>query len=669
MRRIFRWGLVCLGLMCFVNTSVQADETVVDTPKTLVGITPLALNPAEDGSETNPYQVANLADLKLALAKPIVSGNSALYIRLVGDIVYVDNDKNQQITKNFVLDGNGHYIRYSEKNYDQSLFETGKDNLTITFKNLKYDDAASYYGMLYTSKNNINFIVENIDWDVKKGSQPFYSTGNSGNTLTFKGTNRFKSDGTDHGGEFVEGFPNVIFADDSQTTVYNDTSGTDGFFYCGKQKITVGKRASVEFTTSKPVFIYDGSDAKVDVQESGKFVLKFISGTNHKSSTSRLLGGIGSSITFNFAEDAIGHFTTAKDAFSGTSPTINATSPEYILFEASPSSKSVLANLTPKFVRKDSDGYTYPIAYFKDGQKEFVANVTGTQSVSASNISSGNSVVYARAPKIKGLDAVPTVGRDISQIAAQISQYSPATLSNGNSKLTYKLATKQLYTENDITTAAAQTSITNAFPNQGVVREQDIWLPSDVTASSAYQFTALPAQTYYLYTRIEGRYIPGGYTLTSPWVENVVSVPSYIEVTLPDSLEFLAVQAGAFGKSHHLSDYTAVNHGNVPISLDLKSLRINPTSSPNVSLIDQCIDKRQVSLKLVAENATGLNNVIWEPIVAGMPIPSKPFILEPFWESGRQASFYVKGEHSVSVTDGGPYKIDYNLTLAVKAAP
>ena len=152
--------------------------------------------------------------------------------------------KNKNINKNTALDGAGHYILYNDTSYDQSLFETSADNLNITFKNIKYGNATypnnSYWGMLFTINSRINFVVENIDWNIKNGSQPFWGDSNPSNTLTFKGRNNFKSAGDKKGGEFVEGFSTINFSDDSKTTVYNDSTDSDAVFWCSKQQINIG---------------------------------------------------------------------------------------------------------------------------------------------------------------------------------------------------------------------------------------------------------------------------------------------------------------------------------------------------------------------------------------------------------------------------------------------
>ncbi|CCK20315.1 hypothetical protein [Pseudolactococcus laudensis] len=129
----------------------------------------------------------------------------------------------------------------------------------------------------------------------------------------------------------------------------------------------------------------------LNVQEKGQFKYKAISGTNHVTQIAALK--ITGTINMDFAEDAIGRFTTEKNGFSGQDPTISVTSPNYILFDAT-SGKSPLGSIALNLTRKDSDGYRYPINYLKSGQKELTANMTGNRSITASTINSGESVVY-----------------------------------------------------------------------------------------------------------------------------------------------------------------------------------------------------------------------------------------------------------------------------------
>ena len=677
MKKIFQMVLTIFCLFVFGRIYTYADELLspssesssnfsTEIQNTEEEIESLAL--AGNGTESNPYQVSNVSDLQTALAKPITSGN-ALYIQLVSDIVYRGNDKNKNINKNTVLDGAGHYILYNDTSYDQSLFETSADNLNITFKNIKYGNTTypnnSYWGMLFTINSRINFVVENIDWNIKNGSQPFWGDSNPFNTLTFKGINNFKSAGDKKGGEFVEGFSTINFSDDSKTTVYNDSTDSDAVFWCSKQQINIGKNATLDITTSKETLIQDGGDAQINVQEKGRFSCKFFYGSYYKDSGAKLINSlIGGSITLNFSKDAVGIFRTEKDSFSGKNPTINATSPDYILFESSATNKSILSGITPKFIRKDSDSYNYPIDYLTaSGQNHFVSNVVGSQNVSASNIQKGYSVIYARASRIAGLDAESKVAKDLSIIEAQVKQ---DTMNQLNSRKTsYKLATQKLYSGNDITQDTSQNSIDKATSANGVIDSPIV----DGSNDSMYVFKNLLAQTYYLYSKIdEGRTSASGYTFASSWIEQVVQVQPLLLVTIPDQIEFNSIQSGEFGKSDNLNNYVVVNHGNVPANVDFKAITTNPGCSPDVSLVDKFGDESgKLVLNLTAENIASAKSETWGPLVEGKQMLSNPMKLDPFWEQSNQASLYVNGKHSVTMSSG-PKVVNYSIKVEVLQA-
>ncbi len=678
MRNILR-GLALLFLLAFVcPIFVRADETSTTTnddtptPQQVSDVTPRDITNGT-GTARSPLLVATIADLKTALNQSIAPGESALCIKLTADIYYAFSDRGIKVSKNTVIDGDGHAILYTETRapangyYDYEHFSTGADNLTITLKNIKYGNAtypnSTWYGIMRINNRNTNLVIENIDYDIQKGGQPFYAN-NETNTLTFKGKNNFKAgtSGGGYDGEFAQGFTAINFDDDSQTTIYHDTYNELAFFWGpANQTLTVGKRALVDIKTSKQYLSYDGTSFNLNVKEKGQFSYRAISGPNHATQTASLK--YTGSINMDFAKDAIGIFTTEKNGFTGQDPTISVTSPNYILFNATTSGKSVLGSIAPSLTRKDSDGYLYPIKYLKSGQKELTANMTGSRSITASNINSGESVVYARAPQLTAFNAVPAVGDDLSQITAQVTQWNPESLAAG-SKINYKIATRTLYSGNNITTTTSQTSINNATAANGVRDSRSVDIATDIGKDSIYQFHDLPAQTYYVYSRLDANHITG-YTLSSPWIEQVVLVPSYTKVSLPDTLDFVAPKAGEITEENHLANYLAINHGNVPVKMNLKSLALNSGSDQDVSLVAKSPKRKQIHLELLANHPTDIGDVLWDPLLIGS-ITGQPIELEPYWTSDHEASLYFKGEHSVTVSDGGPYHVNYKLAVSIR---
>ena len=247
MRNILR-GLALLFLLFFVYPIfVRADDTSTttnddtQTPKQVLDATTREMSNGT-GTASAPLLVATIADLKTALDQNIPSGEPALCIKLTDDIYYAFSDRGIKVNKNTVIVGDGHAILYTETRapgfngyYDYEHFSTGADNLTITLKNIKYGNAtcpnSTWYGIMRVNNQNTNLVIENIDYDIQKGGQPFYAN-NETNTLTFKGKNSFKAgtSGGGYDGEFAQGFTNINFADNSQTKIYNDTYNESAFF-------------------------------------------------------------------------------------------------------------------------------------------------------------------------------------------------------------------------------------------------------------------------------------------------------------------------------------------------------------------------------------------------------------------------------------------------------
>lgn len=664
---------VFLGVLFFAPIFASADESSITVNENTSSLEQsnqpfetMSLDISQGlGTANAPFLVSTIDELKTAIASDIVSGESAIYIKLTADIIY--SDIPVTIKQNIVLDGDNHYILYSGTNYTTAHFWVGDSNLDITFKNIKYGNDVypnnNYYGILYIggSYHDINFNVENIDYNIQKGAQPFYANGRT-NTLTLKGKNSFKgvtSNGAS--GEFSEGFTAINFSDDSQTTIYNDTaSATAVFWGPSNQNITVGKNALVDISTSKQYLSYDGN-LTLNVEEKGQFLYRAISGSNHATNVAALKAS--GAINMSFAKDAIGHFTTDKNGFSGSNPSINVSSPNYVMFDASSPTTSVLNALTPNFIRNDSDGEDYTINYLmQTGQMTLIPNVTSSQNVSAASINKGYSVVYARSPKISDLNVNSETGTDLSQITAQIIQWTPESITTG-SQISYKLSKNRLYTQSDLNSSAAQDSI----ENDTSVPTQVINVTIDVKTDSVYQYQNLPAQMYYIYSKLENKNVPG-YTLVSPWVEKMVEIKPYIEVSLPDVLTFESLKSGTIVKNPQLPQDFIVNHGNVPINLNLKTLTIQPDSSSVISLVPKVQGTNQLQLQLVSDSVLGGGEqLILGPLLAG-PISTQAIRLSPYWESDREAALYLNGEHSVSGLIGGPYQVHYNLKVAVNQA-
>ncbi|WP_347298789.1 pectate lyase-like adhesive domain-containing protein [Candidatus Enterococcus ferrettii] len=643
------------------ESSSEAEQEVQEAPTARATV----LAAAGDGTEANPYQITNFQELKDALATSVASGQTQ-YIQLQNDIVY--NTTDISIKQNTVIDGNGHALLYDGTAYKTTHFGTGANNISVTYKNLTFGNStypnSTWYGILRTENTGIKFTVENIKYNIQNGSQAFWGNNGSENILTLKGKNEFYSSGNTDGGEFVEGYPDVTFAEGSDTTIYNDSTDATAIFYSTSQSVTVEKNASLAIESSKTYLFYGG--AALNVQEQGNFSYKNIYGVNSTSNTATLSTG---TLTANFAKDSIGHFTTDVNGFSGSNPIINLNSPDYVVFDSTSSSRQVLGSMNPIFRRADSDTPSYKIAYLTtSGQKDYVPKVaTGSSyTVTSSNIGSGYSVAYAKMPTIEDVSATPTTGQYISTINAQINSVTPATAVS--SKVQYKLATKQLYS-GDITADAAQTSIEQAGTAEGVVQTADIVLPENTTpagADSKHAFAQLPAQKYYLYTKAKSNdQRITGYTFDTLWKETSAEVPPYVQILFStDAMAFDSPIPGQFGKQKNLDSYTVRNAGNVPTETRLTKITRNSDSSEKLSLVDQFDTRDQeLILSLIAEKADSGEKITLGPLSEQDPLSLNAVALNPFWDTDAQADLYLAGDYSGPMI--GPQKFSYRFSFAI----
>ncbi|EOH95274.1 hypothetical protein [Enterococcus pallens] len=640
--------------------SSEPEQEVQEAPKISV------MAAAGDGTEANPYRVTTFQELKDALATSVTAGQTQ-YIQLQNDIVY--NTNYTYIKQNTVIDGNGHAFLYNGTDYGTAHFSTGANNISVTYKNLTFGNStypnSSWYGILYTSNSNVSFTVENINYTIQRGSQPFWGNNNAGNTLTFKGKNNFYSSGNSYGGEFVEGYRSVTFAEGSDTTVYNDSTDATAVFYSTSQSVTVEKHASLAIESSKTYLFY--GSATLNVQEQGNFSYKNIYGVNSTSSTATLSTG---TLTANFAKDSIGHFTTDVNGFSGPNPTFNLNSPDYIVFDATSSSKKVLGSMNPIFKRLDSDNASYRIDYLTASkQNTYVPTVnTGSSyTISSGNIGDGYSVAYAKLPTIDSLSATPTTGPDISTMTAQIDSTRPADMLS--SEVQYKLATKQLYS-GTLTSNTAQTSIQNAGAAEGVKETAEVTLPGDsppAGEASKYSFTNLPPSSYYLYAQANDQRIPG-YTFKSLWQETNAEVPPVVLIQFSSgTMSFESPIPGQFGKQQNLDNYTIRNAGNVPTKVDLTSITRNSDSSAKLSLVEQFnTHEQELLLSLIAEKAGSGARTTFGPLVDKDPLSLDTLQLDPFWETDALANLYLAGDYSGPLI--GPQHFSYRFSFAISAA-
>lgn len=623
---------------------------------------------AEIGTKENPHLVSSYSELQTALAI-VQDGGETKYIQLQNDIIY---NGEVRIGQDTVIDGNGYAILYSGTSYGVAHFRTDADNLTITYKNLTFGNSSypnsTYYGILYIGHSDIHFIVENITYTIQNGGQPFWGNNDAGNTLELRGENQFYSSGSSYGGEFVEGYRNVLFAQESHTTIYNDTPTAMAIFWSTAQTVTLAKRAVVSIESSKPLLFY-GDNATLDIQEDAQFYFKKFYGTNYQTNDISL-SSIGI-LTGNLAENAIACFTTEANGFSGNDPLFNLASPDRLIFEAVSTQNQVFTSgFDPTLKRSDADGYGYSIDYLTgNGQENYIQNAqTGiSYTLSASSISNGYSVAYSRTPSIEKLATSTETAADISNLYGQIDSVLPAGISG--SRIEYKLAEKRLYNETEITEEAAQDSIEQAAAAQGVMKSTEILLnenePLEGMASKV-TFSELAASDYYLYAKVSGSRIEG-YTFQSLWQEAAVELPPYLLIQFSNSsLNFNSSIPGQFGRQQNEMDYTVRNAGNVPAAIDLKRITRNAEEGSILSLVDQFVtNDQELLLSLVAEKVDSKELVTIGPLIESETLDHPSVTLNPFWETDSLANLYLTGNYSGPLM--GQQKISYQFSFEVSA--
>ncbi|GCF95308.1 hypothetical protein NRIC_31990 [Enterococcus florum] len=627
----------------------------------------LEVQAAGEGTSSNPFRVQNAAELKEALKADFMEGQTTHYIQLINDIVYTDDDTQFEIDKNTVLEGNHHAILYDGTRPASVHFRTGANNLTITFKNITYGNEqypdSSYYGILQATNSNIDFTVENIQYTIRDGGQPFYANKGAGNKLTLTGTNRFYSEGAT-GGEFNEGFEDVYFAANSQTSIHNDTSTGSAIFWTNDQRIFVEENAEVDITFSKRYLSYN--KLELNVARGGKFTVNGIT-TSINSATYMTLVRAGD-FTMNFAQDSIGRFTTEKGrGLDGRNPIVYANSPYYILFDAGQNPTSIINSINPTFHRIDDDGKDYSIEYLLNQadavQKTLTNNVTSGQSLEVSNsdIENGQSLLYTRNVSVDDFWGSAQTGDAQSEINTQITQWTLPSLKQ--LEVNYKLSDRTLYSVEDIYSAEAQESIEQSTENEAGIQEFALQPTEDGARypAEATQHTFSPlvgGKTYYLYAKASTSGLPG-YRLESLWVEKVIEVPAYVNMTFStDHLRFASPIPGVFGKDQNLETYSVRNLGNVPIALSLNEVITNSSSSSEIALVKQfTLRDQEYKMQLVAENTLTNQKITWGPLIEGEVEEGQKMQIDPYWTPGSQPQLYIEGEYSGPLI--GPKDVSY----------
>ncbi|MHC5228737.1 hypothetical protein ACYSNW_10705 [Enterococcus sp. LJL99] len=676
------------------ETSSTSETTQsLDQPK----ISPRAalLATTGDGSQSNPFLVGNETDLVAALAATPAGGGS-LYIQLTADITGTNWAAKFQFIQNSVIDGNGHSFLYQGTNYTgYQFYVSNKPNLTVTYKNVNFGSQeypnSNYYGIMHTvgsSTTNFTLNIENVNYYVINGAQPFQFAGGTGSSINFSGTNNFQMpNATGTGGEFTEGVQNVTVKQGSKTTI-NHLNNQETIFFrangnAGQMHLTIENNASLEIQSIKRYMFTASAQPQITVGQNAHLKYNRINATNNFDVNSNSSGA-----TLNFGENSTGVFQNTGTIDTGSNASnfvVNANHPNYIIFRDTTVSGTgsflSATNRSIQFNRTDStttNAYSL-LALGRDNQLTTLNTFqpSSTYTLLGSTVTNHSGVVYQEDLSIENsVSAISDTSSNASNIDAHIEQITPANRDLTN--VTYKLGSQRLFSSTQtITDATAQTAITNATTGtSGFIQQKDIPITGstgsnfNLQTATAVQFEQLKPGTYYLYTRLseiigkeDGSAPVAGFGITTKWVETQVDVSSVINVSFPvESLNFNTSKVGTFGKAENVDGGAKItNNSNVPIGVTLQSVKENEENT--VKLVDSfsSLPNQELILRLnTTYDSSGTNGPIWGPLSDDYS-GNQELNLQEFWQGNTAATIFLDGNYSGPLTS--QQKVNYQFTF------
>ena len=318
---------------------------------------------------------------------------------------------------------------------------------------------------------------------------------------------------------------NITFAKDSTTIINHQTSTNLALFYGSasgrsgdrKIRVTLEENANVQLTSSKDYFSYDGTGLIFTIGQNAKFLYeqtgnKPINFTN------------GQAAEINFGANSQTSMISQGRFNSNGNVVMNADEPDFVRFQNTSNTNGLFArNMT--FNRIDGvageiGGYQF--SYLATDQslqkKEVVGAGTATLNDSYFTNTALKQAIYQKKINITDWKAQPSVAVGQSQLDTTINAYEPA--SRIGKATTFKLSTKQLWSETDLTTEEAQQQVELADENT------DGMIAVEETAGMTWTKEKLPAGTYFVYTKIPGalndEHEHQAYLTESLWVEQQI---------------------------------------------------------------------------------------------------------------------------------------------------
>lgn len=629
-----------------------------------------------EGTLESPYTAATADELIRVMSEiNNDSGSGTYYVALTADIVYTDADV-FEFYKNVEIDGQNHHMLYtnaSNSTASNTGYRVKISGLRIKLKNMNFGSATltdengviygnqSYYGILGAGSLSVlsfDAVFENVNYYGKTGAQPLLAW-HTESTFTFEGKNEFVSEAGANSEEFMEG-NNITFAKDSTTIINHQTSTNLALFYGSasggsgdrKIRVTLEENANVQLTSSKDYFSYDGTGLIFTIGQNAKFLYEQ-TGNKPMNFTN------GQAAEINFGANSQTSMISQGRFNSNGNVVMNADEPDFVRFQNTSNTNGLFArNMT--FNRIDGvageiGGYQF--SYLATDQslqkKEVVGAGTATLNDSYFTNTALKQAIYQKKINITDWKAQPSVAVGQSQLDTTINAYEPA--SRIGKATTFKLSTKQLWSETDLTTEEAQQQVELADENT------DGMIAVEETAGMTWTKEKLPAGTYFVYTKIAGAVNDDpelqAYLTESLWVEQQVEVvKSPLSVEVPLEMIFESKTEGAFDTAS--STKPIISSSNYPIDFTIGTLQ-DLTADSSVVLVNQFSggNHNELILNLVATDGTTMG-----PLVVGQNnvdrLEIAPFLTEPI-------ELYLAGEFSGNILQ--KYYPSYAFTYQLSA--
>ncbi|MGX2946377.1 hypothetical protein [Enterococcus alishanensis] len=611
-----------------------------------------------DGSENNPFTVSSYSELKSAIKSGNVdSVTNIKYIQLLADIlVNESNSADLAFNRNTEINGikdpsqpstpeNYWYLNYSAV-ANGTMFKTGTSGLTITLKNLNLGSDSysqnTYYGFVRVLSASTTLNVENINYNIQRGSQPFFAAAGYC-TLNISGTSSYNSPNTSpaYGGEFVEGFRYVNFKQGSQTNISNYTYENHAFFYmygAGDLTVTVEKNAVLDMNSSRVYMFYYGAatvNQKLILEDNAKFIYKV---RDRAGAQSNVLVA-SAALDMRLAEGSSFEYLTKSRAINMKKLNVSATDPASFYVGKTEDANNFSSPISAGSITITNTGTSLYQAITNNSVVQSAVSPNNRVTFDSTNYQNKSWIKYDPAMSIYGVSASSTVGNRLSQVLSDVQDFQ-TNLVNGWTFRTEFILSKTPYSDSD--GRLDQTTLTNDFNNQTKPDGVYTFTGEDFSSSDSATRGTLDdvlAQNYYIYGRVSGTSNGGsGSTL---WKENVVEVPKHISTVFPMALSFLSDDGPLITKKN---DYFLESYSNVPTYITMTKVTTGANSDSTIRLVETLSgDEGLLQLDILA--ALSNTNTTWSMANDGA---GQTLELSPYFETNSKANLSFLGGYTGS---------------------